>query len=76
MASWASSSSRAALGLHLPFMSGTVRRKKITPPKQIQYQVFHWLPVVLAAWATAGPCFSRTWKFGSLSAVWRAVSWL
>ena len=67
MASWASSSSRAALGLHLPFMSGTVRRKKITPPKQIQYQVFHWLPVVLAACTTEAPCFSRTWKFGSLA---------
>ena len=48
-------------------MSGTVRRKKITPPKQIQYHVFHWLPVLLAALATDAPCFMKTWKFGSFS---------
>ena len=46
MASWASSSALAALGLHRPLIRGTVMRKKITPPKQIQYHVFHWLPVV------------------------------
>ena len=29
------------------------------PPKQIQYQVFHWLAVSAAAFVTAAPCACR-----------------
>ena len=29
------------------------------PPKQIQYQVFHWLAVWAAALVTAAPCAFR-----------------
>ena len=31
-------------------------RKKMMPPKQIQYQVFHWPAVLAAALDTAAAC--------------------
>ena len=34
-------------------------RKKMMPPKQIQYQVFHWPAVWAAALVTAAPCAFR-----------------
>ena len=41
MASCSSSSRLASRGRHRPFSSGMDSRKKMMPPKQIQYHVFH-----------------------------------
>ncbi len=64
MASWASCSALAALGDQRPRISGTVKRKKVIPPKQIQYQSFHWLGSSLAALATVIRWASRNAKAG------------
>ena len=49
MASCSSSSLRASDGFQRPRSSGMQQMKKMIPPKQIQYQVFHWPTVLFAA---------------------------
>ena len=49
IASWAASSWRALADDHRPRMRGTVKRKKIMPPKQIQNQSFQSPGLSLAA---------------------------
>src|SRR6202035_5030728 len=58
-ASCSSSSRLASLVRHRPRSRGIESRKTMIPPKQIQYQVFHW-PTVLAA----GGCTARAWAGG------------
>src|ERR1700689_4973674 len=48
IASCSCSSRLASRGRQRPRSSGMLSRKKMIPPKQIQYHVFHW-PAVLAA---------------------------
>ena len=59
MASCSSSSRLASRGRHRPFSSGMDSRKKMIPPKQIQYHVFHCPAVWAAALVTAAPWACR-----------------
>jgi len=58
-ASCSASSRRASFGRHRPRSSGMDSRKKMMPPKQIQYHVLHCPAVRAAALATAAPCACR-----------------
>jgi AcrR family transcriptional regulator len=59
MASCSSSSRLASRVRHRPFSSGMESRKKMMPPKQIQYHVFHCPAVWAAALDTAAPWACR-----------------
>jgi AcrR family transcriptional regulator len=59
IASCSSSSRLASRVRHRPFSSGMENRKKMMPPKQIQYHVFHCPAVWAAALLTAAPWACR-----------------
>src|SRR6185437_13708759 len=55
-ASCSASSLRASDGFHRPRSNGMLSRKKMIPPKQIQYQVFHSPGAFAAAAETSAAC--------------------
>src|SRR6202035_1083287 len=57
LSAWcAASSALASRGRQRPRRSGMLSRKKMIPPKQIQYQVFHCPTVLAAAAVTSAAC--------------------